>query len=213
MAWPTRWLEQTSAIWLAFFGICVGLGLPILGWRWNSTVWWWCSITGGLCGVAFWCSAHAVFRNRVLVALRILPVGIVFMIVAFSLAILPAMDQQRIAKSIGESLARETRIPAFTFGCIEPSMVYYRGEPIIDLADRKEEIARLKAVPGPFRCAVLASRLKEFQDVVTTDFVVEHTWRGWLRMHPDEVLLLRCRSQEATMAARVSDPSKSRPLR
>lgn len=117
---------------------------------------------------------------------------------------LPALDSQRVVRTVAEHLAREQRDTGAPIvlhqQLFEPSMVYYARRTFPDYLDDRQFVVQLRNRDRPVLTALTETDYRRLSPRLPGRLLLRATYCGWVRMHPDVVHIIEVSPAATTFA-------------
>lgn len=149
---------------------------------------------GAILAVAAVTSAWCFMHGYVLVTFAVSNFALAIVWMAVGGCLLPRFESQRVVRPLAESLAnrsRETGRGIVLHRLVEPSMTFYAQMNLPDCYDRPVFAARVLSLRADSLTAMTDAELQYWSQRHPGRFVIEQTWRGWVKMHRDVVHIVR----------------------
>jgi 4-amino-4-deoxy-L-arabinose transferase-like glycosyltransferase len=120
--------------------------------------------------------------------------------------LLPRFEPVRVIRPIAlrlEQLHRQTDTPIVLHRVFEPSLIHYSRLTIPECPREDDFAARLAAADREIHTVMTAAEFDRWAGIDPQRFLIAQTWRGWVKMHPEVIHLVRVRPRNGVESASI----------
>lgn len=192
-AWVAgRHAKILHALWFGM-NLLISGSLAAVGWFGPPQGKWICLTLAAVSCAAVVVSYIRISHGGIWPAIRVQAIALAAVWIAVGAFLLPRYESARVLPEISSVLAEENKkygAKPLLHQVIEPSLVYYSRMQLPILFQDEDFIRKLNFTSNPTMSLLTDDSLCRLEPNLAGRVRIVHSWRGWVKMHPDTVHLV-----------------------